>query len=233
VQILDGLTLAIDNPGITCIIGPNGAGKTSCFNVLTGELPAAQGTVRFDGKPITGRAPNAVTQLGIARKFQIPNVFPELSVADNLHLALWGGRARGRDLLKPSLRRWTSPLLQELAQRYPFLAEGGRRASDLGHGEKQILELAMALSMEPKLLLLDEPCAGLSPEETHGVIEVIRWARARLGVSVIIIEHDMSLVKELADHVLVLHQGKLLASGSIAAVQADPAVRAVYAGGTK
>jgi branched-chain amino acid transport system permease protein len=179
-----------------------------------------------------------VTQLGIARKFQIPNVFPDLSVADNLHLALWGGRARGRDLLRPSLHRWTSPLLQELAARYPFLAEGGRRAGDrragdLGHGEKQILELAMALSMEPKLLLLDEPCAGLSPEETHGVIEVIRWARARLGVSVIIIEHDMSLVKELADHVLVLHQGRLLASGSIAAVQADPAVRAVYAGGSK
>jgi branched-chain amino acid transport system permease protein len=238
VQILDGLTLGVENPGITCIIGPNGAGKTSCFNVLTGELPAAHGIVRFDGQAITGLDPTRVTRLGIARKFQIPNVFPDLSVADNLHLALWGGRARGRDLLKPSLHRWTSPLLAELAQRYPFLAEGGRRASDrragdLGHGEKQILELAMALAMEPKLLLLDEPCAGLSPEETHAVIAVIRWARARLGVSVIIIEHDMSLVKELADHVLVLHQGRLLASGSIAEVQADPAVRAVYAGGTK
>ena len=233
VQILDGLTVAVDNPGITCLIGPNGAGKTSCFNLLTGELSASSGTMRFDDRPITGLDPTAVTRLGVARKFQIPNVFPELSVAENLHLALWGGRARPRDLLKPSLHRWTSPLLQELSARYPLLATGARRAGDLGHGERQILELAMALVMEPRLLLLDEPCAGLSPEETRAVIEVIRWARARLSVAVVIIEHDMSLVKELADHVLVLHQGRLLAAGSVAEVQANPAVRAVYAGGTK
>ena len=233
VQILDGLTLAVDHPGITCLIGPNGAGKTSCFNLLTGELPAAQGSVRFAGRAITGMQPTAVTRLGIARKFQIPNVFPDLSVTDNLNLALWGARARARDLLKLRLHRWSSPLLRELSERYPFLAEGRNRAGDLSHGERQILELAMALAMEPRLLLLDEPCAGLSPEETHRVIDVIRWARRRLGLAIVIIEHDMSLVKELADRVLVLHQGKLLAQGSIAEVQADPAVRAVYAGGTK
>jgi branched-chain amino acid transport system permease protein len=233
VRILDGLSAAVEHPGVTCMIGPNGAGKTSCFNVLTGELPASKGTVRFAGQPITGLAPAAVTKRGVSRKFQIPNVFPDLTVAENLHLALWGGRARGRDLARPSLHRWTSAPLRELVQRYPFLAEGGPRARDLGHGERQILELAMALVMEPRLLLLDEPCAGLSPAETREVIDVIRWARVRLGVAVVIIEHDMSLVKELADHVIVLHQGRLLAAGGIAAVQADPAVRAVYAGGTK
>jgi branched-chain amino acid transport system permease protein len=233
VQILDGLTLAVDHPGITCLIGPNGAGKTSCFNLLTGELPAAQGSVHFAGRAITGMQPTDVTRLGIARKFQIPNVFPDLGVAENLNLALWGARARARDLLKLRLHRWSSPLLRELSERYPFLAEGRNRAGDLSHGERQILELAMALAMEPRLLLLDEPCAGLSPEETHRVIDVIRWARQRLGLAIVIIEHDMSLVKELADRVLVLHQGRLLAQGSIAEVQADPAVRAVYAGGTK
>lgn len=233
VRILDGLTLAVDNPGITCLIGPNGAGKTSCFNLLTGELAAVAGTVRFDGAVLSDLEPAAVTRLGIARKFQIPNVFPELSVADNLHLALWGGRARSRDLLRPALHRWSTPLVRELAERYPFLRNGDARAGNLGHGERQILELAMALAMEPRLLLLDEPCAGLSPEETRSVIDVIRWAKARLTVAIVIIEHDMSLVKELADRVLVLHQGRLLAAGSVAEVQADPAVRAVYAGGSK
>ncbi|MCW5771045.1 MAG: ATP-binding cassette domain-containing protein [Rhodospirillaceae bacterium] len=233
VRILDGLTIAIDHPGITCLIGPNGAGKTSCFNVLTGELPANFGTIRFDDAPITGMSPTAVTRLGIARKFQIPNVFPELSVADNLHLALWGSRARPFDLLKPSLHRWTSPVIGELAERYAFLAAGKTRAGDLSHGERQILELTMALAMEPRLLLLDEPCAGLSPEETRAVIDVIEWAKTRLKLAIVIIEHDMSLVQRLADRVMVLHQGRLLAAGTVAEIQANPAVRAVYAGGSK
>ena len=233
VRILDALSIGADDAGITCLIGPNGAGKTSCFNALTGELPVSAGTVRFDGRAITGFTPTAVTRLGVARKFQIPNVFPDLSVADNMHLALWGSRARPLQLLRPALHGWTSPLMDELAQRYPFLAEGERRAGELGHGERQILELAMALAMEPRLLLLDEPCAGLSPAETRAVIDVIRWAKSRLSAAIVIIEHDMSLVKELADRILVLHQGRLLAAGSVAEVQADPAVRAVYAGGTK
>jgi len=233
VQILDALSVAVDDTGITCLIGPNGAGKTSCFNALTGELPVTAGTVRFDGRAITSFTPTAVTRLGVARKFQIPNVFPGLGVADNINLALWGSRAQPRQLLNPSLHGWRSPLLEDLARRYPFLAEGDRLAGDLSHGERQILELAMALAMEPRLLLLDEPCAGLSPAETRAVIEVIRWAKSRLAAAIVIIEHDMSLVKELADHVLVLHQGRLLAAGNVAEVQANPAVRAVYAGGTK
>ncbi len=233
VTILDHLSLDFDRAGIFCVIGPNGAGKTSMFNVVSGELAASSGRVDLGGMEIGALAPHRISHLGLARKLQIPSVFPHLSIADNLAIALWSGRATKLQLLDPRLRRWTSPMLEELKSRYPFLASGGRKAAELSHGEQQILELAMALLTEPRVLLLDEPCAGLSPEETGAVVDIVRWAARRLRGSVIIVEHDMSLVKELAELVYVLHNGTLLARGSVAAVQASPAVRAVYVGGTK
>ena len=124
-------------------------------------------------------------------------------------------------------------MLEELRARYPFLADAGRTAAELSHGERQILELAMALLGEPRLLLLDEPCAGLSPQETAQVIDVIRWASERRGATVVVIEHDMSLVRELADHVFVLHNGSLLAEGTVAEIQGNAAVKAIYVGAEK
>ncbi len=233
VTILNKLSVDFAQSGIFCVIGPNGAGKTSMFNVVTGELAAASGRVALGGRDIKGLAPHRVGALRVARKLQIPSVFPALSIADNLAIALWSGRATRLQLLDPRLRRWTSPMLAELQSRYPFLAAGERKANELSHGEQQVLELAMALATEPRVLLLDEPCAGLSPEETAAVMEIVRWAAQRLGGAIIIIEHDMSLVKELAQVVYVLHNGTLLAQGSVAAIQADPKVRAVYVGGEK
>jgi branched-chain amino acid transport system permease protein len=233
VTILDRLSVDFGQAGIFCVIGPNGAGKTSMFNVVSGELAAASGRIAFGETAVAGLAPNRVSRLGVARKLQIPSVFPELSIADNLAIALWSGRAKKLQLFDPRLRRWTSPMLRELQSRYPFLAAGARKAAELSHGEQQILELAMALVTEPRVLLLDEPCAGLSPEETAAVMDIVRWASQRLGGATIIIEHDMSLVKELAEVVYVLHNGALLARGSVAAIQADPNVRAVYVGGEK
>jgi len=233
VTILDRLALSFDRPAIYCVIGPNGAGKTSTFNVITGELAAQAGSVRFDSRAIESLPAHRVVRLGIGRKFQIPSVFPALSVADHLAIALWSARARPLDLLRPSLRRWSSPLLDALRARYPFLADGTRTAAALSHGERQILELAMALLGEPRLLLLDEPCAGLSPQETAAVIDVIRWVRTQHGATIVVIEHDMALVRTLADHVFVLHNGKVLAEGTVAAIQADPAVQAIYVGAAK
>ncbi|HWW34450.1 MAG TPA: ATP-binding cassette domain-containing protein [Xanthobacteraceae bacterium] len=233
VTILDKLSVDFDQAGIFCVIGPNGAGKTSMFNVVSGELTTLGGEIDLGGLKIAGLPPNRVSGLGVARKLQIPSVFPDLSIADNLAVALWSGRAGKLALLDPRLRRWTSPMLKELQSRYPFLAASTRKAAELSHGEQQILELAMALLTEPRVLLLDEPCAGLSPEETAAVMEIIRWAALRLGGSIIIIEHDMSLVKELAQIVYVLHNGALLAKGNVTTIQADPAVRAVYVGGEK
>jgi branched-chain amino acid transport system permease protein len=233
VRILDRLSLRFDKPGIYCVIGPNGAGKTSTFNMLTGELPAQAGRVSFAGHDISRLQTHRIVRLGIGRKFQIPSVFAPLAIADNAAIALWSGRARAAELLRPSLRHWTSTVLEALQARYPFLADAERTASALSHGERQILELAMALLGEPGLLLLDEPCAGLSPQETAAAIEVIRWASERRGATIVVIEHDMSLVRTLADHVFVLHNGSLIAEGSVAEVQANAAVQAVYVGAEK
>jgi branched-chain amino acid transport system permease protein len=233
VRILQDLGFGLDRPGVYCLIGPNGAGKTSCFNVVTGELRAAAGQVRFRGQDVTGASADRLTRLGIGRKFQIPSIFPDHTVGENLCIALWGSRARPLDLLRHSLLRWRSPILDELEKRFPFLIQHDRPARDLSHGQRQILELAMVLCLEPRLLLLDEPSAGLSPAETREVIDTIRWATERLGASTIVIEHDMAFVRELADHVFVLHQGSLLAEGDVEAIRTNAAVQAVYVGGTK
>ncbi len=233
VRILDRLSFAFERPGIYCVIGPNGAGKTSTFNVLTGELRPRAGAIGFDGRAIDRLPTHRIVRLGIGRKFQVPSVFADLTIADNVAIALWSGRARVLELLRPRLRRWSSPVLEELQARYPFLADAARTASQLSHGERQILELAMALLGEPRLLLLDEPCAGLSPQETAAAIDLIRWASQRRGATIVVIEHDMSLVRGLADHVFVLHNGSLIAEGSVAAIQANAAVQAIYVGAEK
>ncbi|MYJ71633.1 MAG: ATP-binding cassette domain-containing protein [Rhodospirillaceae bacterium] len=230
VNILEGLDLEIDRAGIYCLIGPNGAGKTSCFNAMTGELPVRSGHIRIFGKARTGTAADLLSRIGVGRKFQAPSLFPDLTVAENFNIGLWGGRARRRDLVRMGSHRWSSAILREAKSRFPFLAEEDRRAGDLSHGQRQILELVMVLIAEPRLLLLDEPSAGLSPAETQDVIEAVRWVSGRLNACTVIVEHDMTFVRELADRIFVLHQGRLLASGTVAEIQADERVRAVYVG---
>jgi len=230
VRILNGLSLSIDAPGIYCLIGPNGAGKTSSFNAMTGELPVRSGQVMIFGQKRTGAAADALSRIGVGRKFQAPSVFPDLTVAEDFNIGLWGSRARRRDLLRLRSHHWSSPILAEAQSRFPFLAEENRRAGDLSHGQRQILELVMVLIAEPKLLLLDEPSAGLSRTETEEVIAAIRWVSERLNCCTLIVEHDMTFVRELAHRVFVLHQGRLLASGSVPEIQADERVKAVYVG---
>ena len=230
VRILEGLDLAIDRPGIYCVIGPNGAGKTSCFNAMTGELPVRSGSIRIFGRVRTGAAADFLSRIGVGRKFQAPSLFPDLTVAENFNIGLWGGRARLGDLVRMRSHLWSSAILREALARFPFLADEDRKAGDLSHGQRQILELVMVLIAEPRLILLDEPSAGLSRAETREVIEAIRWVTGRLDACTVIVEHDMTFVRELADRIFVLHQGRLLASGTVAEIQADERVRAVYVG---
>ncbi|RDI28596.1 amino acid/amide ABC transporter membrane protein 2 (HAAT family) /amino acid/amide ABC transporter ATP-binding protein 1 (HAAT family) [Pseudacidovorax intermedius] len=234
VRILDGLSLSLQGPGIRAVIGPNGAGKTSAFNAMTGRLPVRGGTVRLGKADITGLNAWRVARHGVGRKLQIPSVFPALSVAQNLQVALWAGRLAPLAALGAAPLGWHTPLLHRLLARFPELqAQQALPAGQLSQGQRQALELVMTLLPEPRLVLLDEPCAGLSPAETHRMIDVIREAVHELDAAALLIEHDLAAVAALGGDVLVLHQGRLLAHGPMAAIQADPAVRAVYAGARK
>lgn len=234
VTILDGLSLALSGPGIRCVIGPNGAGKTSSFNVITGRLPLLGGGVTLNGHDIGGLSAWRVARKGIGRKMQVPSVFPDLAVRENLGLAVWAGRASTVDTLRRATLGWHTSLLAEILQEFPALASQlDAPAGTLAQGHRQALELAMTLLPEPKLVLLDEPCAGLSPGETHQMIDAIKALVSRIGAAALLIEHDITAVDAMGGDVYVLHQGRLLDKGSLADIQASAAVRAVYAGGRK
>lgn len=233
VRILDKLSFRIETPGVHSIIGPNGAGKTSAFNVLTGRLEPTAGRIGYNGSPVGGLSRHRIARMGIARKLQIPSVFPDLSVGRNVDIALWAGDLTHAQMFTLSPFRWTTPLLAEMQGIFPFLGEADLSAGSLSLGQRQMLDFAMTCLTQSPLLLLDEPCAGLSSSETGEMIDAIEKIVALTGSTAIIIEHDMQVVERLSDHVLVLNQGALLANGAMEEIRADPAVRAVYGGGSK
>ena len=233
VEILKGLSFEIDTRAIHCLIGPNGAGKTSALNALTGKLPLAAGDIRWAGDSLAGERVYGAAARGIGRKSQVPSIFPELTIGQNVDIALWANRLRPLDLVRMAPYRWRSPLLARLETRFAFLGDAGKAAGALSVGERQMLDFALTMLAEPDLVLLDEPCAGLSVEETARMTEAIAELTAEIGATGIIVEHDMQVVERLSDHVLVMHQGRLLASGTMDEIRSDPDVQAVYAGGSK
>ena len=234
VTILDGLSISVRGPGIRCDIGPNGAGKTSSFNVITGRLPLLDGGVKLDDHDIGGFPAWRVARKGVGRKMQVPSVFPDLTVRENLGLAVWAGRASGLQTLRLETLGWHTRLLDDILDKFPALgARLDLPAGTLAQGHRQALELAMTLLPEPRLVLLDEPCAGLSPAETHQMIAAIKSLVGQIGAAALLIEHDIAAVDAIGGDVYVLHQGRLLDRGSLAEIQKSAAVRAVYAGGRK
>ncbi|WP_095080870.1 ATP-binding cassette domain-containing protein [Mesorhizobium sophorae] len=214
-QALEALDLTVRDKELCCIIGPNGAGKSTFLNVLTGTLRPTSGSVRFLGRDIAGLPLHRIARLGIARKFQIPSVFPSLSVEDNLKVARWGA---------PSPVRPVAELLE-------LVALGNRAATlagELAHGQKQWLEIGMALAIEPRLLLLDEPTAGMTPQETLATAEML--LRLKGEFSIVAVEHDIRFVRALNCETLVLHQGRRLRSGPFHDIETDEMVRDVYLG---
>ncbi len=233
VKILDDLDLTIDSNRIHCLIGPNGAGKTSVFNALTGKLPLGSGDIRWAGRSMTGIRAYQAASIGIGRKFQVPSVFPLLSIAENIDIAIWANRIRPIQLLAMSPFRWRTHFLDRLEECFTFLTNSDELAGTLSVGERQMLDFSLTMLTEPDLALLDEPCAGLSVTEAAKMTDAISQLIGELGATGIIIEHDMQVVERLSDSVHVLHQGRLLASGPMAEVRRNPEVQAVYVGGSR
>jgi len=225
------VSLSIDAGSLHSIIGPNGAGKTTLFNLLTGTFPPTSGLVSFEGKDITGTPANRIAHLGLARSFQRTNVFPAFSLFDNVWVAAF---ATGRS--------WHGLLFKQ-ANQYPDAADRARQAlSDVGllskqhvaareisHGEQRQLELAIALAAAPRVLLLDEPAAGLSPEETRRMVALVRALKGRY--TIVLIEHKIDIIMSVSDRISVMHFGALIAEGAPEEIQRNPDVRRAYLGG--
>lgn len=235
VHILNGVDLTTPDTGIVCIIGPNGAGKTSMLNVITGELSLSAGKVALGDDFVHNRPPHKALKSGIARKLQIPSVFSSMTVGENLTLAMLAARGGFLDFFKPNTLLWRSQRLANLLETplLPLKPEMATFVSDLSQGHKQFLEFAMTTASESRVLLLDEPCAGLSPEETTLMTSIVKTFHERNKGLILLIEHDMSIVKALADRVVVLHQGAVLAEGSYDEIRVNKNVQAVYSGGVK
>jgi branched-chain amino acid transport system ATP-binding protein len=227
---LNGVSLALVPRERRAVIGPNGAGKTTLFNVITGQLVPSAGRMVFAGQSIAGLPPHAVARLGISRSFQRTNLFPRLTVIENLRLAAgadgWGSYnllGRGAARRDAQLRR-----AAEAADAVDLAGRLGDAAGSLSYGEQRQLEVGVALATRPALLLLDEPTAGMSPEETERMTRMLEGLPRE--VTLLIIEHDMDVVASLADRVTVLHYGEVLTEGTFDEVKADPRVYEVYLG---
>jgi branched-chain amino acid transport system ATP-binding protein len=236
VTALDRVSLRVASTSIHAVIGPNGAGKSTLFNVVSGVYRPEQGSVRFAGHELVGRRPYEVAGLGVARAFQNMALYPHSTVEDNLllgrhHLTRSGFVACGLRLR--SARREEGRHRARVAEIAEFLGIGhllGVAAGDLSHGDQKKVDIARALCVEPSLLLLDEPVAGMSAHETHEVGQLIRDIRAALEIPVVLVEHDMGLVMEIADRVTVLDFGRVIGDGTPIEMQGDADVIRAYLG---
>ena len=223
------VSLTVDTRQIAAVIGPNGAGKSTLFNLITGHLQPDNGTVRLDGRDITGAPPYRLCSMGIGRSFQRTNIFPNLTVFENLQAAFLVHRGRGHNfwsLAESFYRDDTAALLASIG----LAGQEKTIAGTLSYGNQKQLELGLALASDPQILLLDEPTAGMSAGETHDTIRLLQRIAEERGLTLLFTEHDMEVVFGIAQKIAVLHQGRLIAEGVPDEVRNDPEVRRVYLG---
>ena len=228
---VNGVSLGVEAGTLHSIIGPNGAGKTTLFNLLTGTFPPSSGRILLDGRDITGTPAHRVAHLGLARSYQRTSVFPAFSLLDNVWVAAFATGRSWRGLIWRKTDRYaevTARARQALAD-VGLAGKADAPAREISHGEQRQLELAIALAAAPRVLLLDEPAAGLSPEETRKMVALVRSLKGRY--TIVLIEHKMDIIMSVSDRISVMHFGSLIAEGTPAEIQKNPEVRRAYLGG--
>jgi branched-chain amino acid transport system ATP-binding protein len=228
-RAVSDVNLTVDTRQIAAVIGPNGAGKSTLFNLITGHLRPTGGSVRLDGRDITGAPPHRICRMGVGRSFQRTNIFPQLSVFENLQAAFVVHHGRGRDFWSRAeelYRDETTALLASIG----LAGQEHTTAGTLSYGNQKQLELGLALASGPAVLLLDEPTAGMSATETRETIRLLERIAAERALTLLFTEHDMEVVFSIAQKIAVLHQGRIIAEGKPEEVRSDSEVRRIYLG---
>jgi branched-chain amino acid transport system ATP-binding protein len=223
--------LTVGKGELVAVIGPNGAGKTTLFNLITGHLGSDKGRITFKGEDISGLPPHKICNKGIARSFQIVNIFPRLTVFDNVQVAVLSQQNKSSRLFRPAHKlavEETHSILNSVG----LSGKAMNVAGSLSHGDQKILEIAIALGNEPELLILDEPTAGMSPEETFATMKLIKKLAKSRGLTILFCEHDMEVVFSIAQSIMVMYQGRTLVQGKPKTIRGNKKVQEAYLGGT-
>jgi branched-chain amino acid transport system ATP-binding protein len=228
-KAVNGANLAVEKGEIVAVIGPNGAGKTTLFNLITGQLKRDSGKIIFKGEDISELPPYQICKKGISRSYQIVNIFPRLAAFRNVQVAVLSQQRKSNKLFQPAqnmVLKETNYILESVG----LLDKAYSIAGSLSHGDQKILEIAIALGNEPELLILDEPTAGMSPEETSATMELINRLAQMRGLTILFCEHDMDIVFSIAKSIMVMHQGRTLIQGKPEEVRKNPIVQEAYLG---
>jgi branched-chain amino acid transport system ATP-binding protein len=227
---VNGANLTVDKGQIVAVIGPNGAGKTTLFNLITGALKRDRGKIVFKGEDIGELPPYEICKKGISRSYQIVNIFPRLTVFENVQVAVLSYQRRSSNLFRPAQTIAVSET-KSILESVGLSNKEKNIAGSLSHGDQKILEIAIALGNEPELLILDEPTAGMSPEETQSTMELVKRLASQRGLTILFCEHDMNIVFSIAQSIMVMRHGQTIIQGSLEEVRSNKEVQEAYLGG--
>ena len=227
---VNGANLTVEKGEIVAVIGPNGAGKTTLFNLITGALKRDRGRIIFKGEDIGELPPYEICKKGISRSYQIVNIFPRLSVFGNVQVAVLSHQRRSSNLFRPA-RSIAVEETRSILESVGLSNKEKSIAGSLSHGDQKILEIAIALGNEPELLILDEPTAGMSPEETQATMELVKRLANQRGLTILFCEHDMDIVFSVAQRIMVMRHGQTIIQGSLEEVRSNKEVQEAYLGG--